>query len=457
MRTKRPRMIGIWLAVWAMVVLVSSSGNAQPIGWRGDGSGRFPDAEPPTRWAKDSANIVWKVEVGGGYSSPVLCGGRLFLTSQPSEVICLDAASGKEVWRQSVGYQEVLGAEEAARIAKTQEQLETERRDIGKKYNELRKADPDAPQLEELKQKQKVADERKRDFEREYPPEKRGGAGNAAATVACDGKRVFAIFGTGVVAAFDVDGQKLWARHLETPQQGFGHSASPVLAGGHLIVHIQQLTALNPETGETVWRVDLPAKFGTPVVTRIDSQDVVVTPSGALVAADDGRVLTEKQFSLSNNSPLVHQGVLYAHEGGVIKAFRLPATLQTPVELQLLWETSATRDQRMASAVFHEGLVYAGGRRGIIDVTDATTGKLVYRKRLDIGELFASPTMAGGLIFYGGKNGQTLVIRPGREFEEVAINPSERLNASPVFDGRRMYLRTDKSLYCIAAHQGNAK
>ncbi len=170
----------------------------------------------------------------------------------------------------------------------------------------------------------------------------------------------------------------------------------------------------------------------------------------------EGKVLAEKQFSLSNNTPLIHDGVLYAHEDGKVKAFRLPASLQTPLELELLWETSATRDQRMASAVFHEGLIYAGGRRGIIDVTDAATGDMIYRKRLDIGELFASPTMAGGYIFYAGRDGQMLVIRAGREFEEIAISTSERLSASPVFQGRRMYLRTDRSLYCIESQEPNA-
>lgn len=457
MQSKRAGRIALSMILCALVAGMSSLANAQPMGWRGDGSGRFPDADPPTKWSKDSANIVWKTELGGGYSSPVIVGERVFITSQPSEVICIDAATGKEVWRRSAGYREVLGADEAARIAKTQEQLEAERREIGKKYNDLRKSEPDSPKLEEFKQKRKIADDRKREFERKFPPEKRGGAGNAAATVVCDKDRVFAMFGTGVVAAFGIDGQRLWARHLEAPQQGFGHSASPVLAGGHVIVHIQQLTALDPNTGKTVWSADLPAKFGTPAVTKIADQEVLITPSGALVTAIDGQLLAEKQFGLSNNSPLVHDGVLYAHEGGEIKAFRLPRSLEKPVELELVWETSATRDQRMASAVFHEGLVYAGGRRGIIDVTDAATGKSVYRKRLDIGELFASPVMAGGFIFYGGRNGQMLVIRSGREFEEIAINPSERLSTSPVFQGRRMFLRTDRSLYCIEADNEQAK
>jgi outer membrane protein assembly factor BamB len=448
--------IGRQLAGLALLLGLVGHAYAEESGWRGDGSGRFENAKPPTTWSKDSTNIVWKVEVGSGYSSPVVCNGRVFLTSQPSDVICLEAASGRELWRRPAGYEVALGAEEAARIATTRAELEAQKREIGKKYDQLRETDPDSPELEPWKEKRKAADDRLREFEDTFPPENRGGAGNAAATVACDGRRVFAIFGTGVIAALSVEGELLWIRHLEAPQQGFGHSASPLLASGHLIVHIQQLTALDLDTGETAWRADLPAKFGSPAVTKIAGQDVVITPSGALVNAANGQVLAEKQFSLSNNTPLIHDGVLYAHEDGEVKAFRLPDSLQTPLTLELLWETSATRDQRMASALFHEGLIYAGGRRGIMDVLDAATGDLIYRKRLDIGELFASPTMAGGYIFYPGRDGKMLVLQAGRTFEEVATNVSERLSTPPVFHGRHMYMRTDKSLYCIESQASDA-
>ena len=68
-----------------------SSTQAQTTGWRGDGSGRFTKAQPPTKWSKDSENILWKAELQKGYSSPVLSGGRIFVTAQPAEVICIDA------------------------------------------------------------------------------------------------------------------------------------------------------------------------------------------------------------------------------------------------------------------------------------------------------------------------------------------------------------------------------
>lgn len=441
-----------------LVACVLSQANAQTAGttgWRGDGSGRFERAQPPTKWSENSENILWNVDVGPGYSSPVFVGGnrgakgRLFLLAEPSSVVCVDPTDGKLLWQATAGYAAVLNEAEVKRIVEIQAKFEAERRDVRKKYNELRKADPESPQLAVLKKKQKEVDDRRRAFDRKFPSEKRRGAGNAAATVTCDGKRIFALFGTGIVAAFDMTGKRLWAKHVGVPQQGYGHSASPVLADNKLIVHVEQLTARDPATGKQHWQAEVPAAFGTAVVVKIAGEDVIATPAGSLVLASDGRVLTEKQFRMARNSPIVHDGVLYAHESGKVKAFRLPKSLDAPFTLELLWQSTGARDSRIASAVYHDGLLYAGGRKGIIDVIDATTGKMAYRKRLDIGELFSSPTMAGGLIFIGGKSGKTLVLRPGRKYDEVAINLSGRHSSTPLFVGRRMYLRTDRLLYCI--------
>jgi outer membrane protein assembly factor BamB len=308
---------------------------------------------------------------------------------------------------------------------------------------------PDAKEVEELKQQLIEIDRRRDEYAGQYPQERRGGAGNAAATPVCDGRNLYVTFGTGIVAAFDLYGKQLWIRQIEGPTLGFGHSASPVLAGAQLIVHFRDLVALDPASGKEVWRRELPAKHGSPVVARIAEHEVLITPSGALVQAADGRVIAEKLFNLSENSPLVHDGVLYAHESGKIKAYKLPESVAEGTEVELLWESSGSREQRMASAAWHEGLLYAGSRSGILDVTDARTGKVLHRKRLELGELFPSPTVAGDLVFISGRDGKTLVLRAGPELEEVALNELDRFSSTPIFIGSRMYLRTEKTLYCI--------
>jgi len=70
------------------------------IGWRGDGSGQYPSANPVTRW-KPEENVLWKTEVGAGHSSPIVVGGRVLVTSEPDVLVCLDAETGRELWRKA--------------------------------------------------------------------------------------------------------------------------------------------------------------------------------------------------------------------------------------------------------------------------------------------------------------------------------------------------------------------
>ena len=137
------------------------------------------------------------------------------------------------------------------------------------------------------------------------------------------------------------------------------------------------------------------------------------------------------------------------YEGSRIKALALSDTSAGRLELESVWEGSATSGRRTPSAVYHDGLLYAVNTAGILDVTDAATGKPVYRQRLDIGNVFSSVTAAGSLLYVCGTKGTTVVFRPGRQYREVARNTLESTGCSPVFVRDRLYMRGSKHLYCI--------
>ena len=72
-----------------------------PVGWRNDGTGRFPDATPPAEWASNK-NVVWKATMpGASYGAPIVVGEYLFVVSDPAEVLCLRRSSGEVVWSKS--------------------------------------------------------------------------------------------------------------------------------------------------------------------------------------------------------------------------------------------------------------------------------------------------------------------------------------------------------------------
>jgi hypothetical protein len=83
------------------VALACDSSLTKPsAGFRGDGSGLYPDSRPPAERG-EKKNVKWRARVGKGYSSPVVSHGSVYVTSDPPELICLDAATGAIRWKVS--------------------------------------------------------------------------------------------------------------------------------------------------------------------------------------------------------------------------------------------------------------------------------------------------------------------------------------------------------------------
>src|SRR6266478_5784826 len=75
-----------------------------PVGWRNDGSGRFPLATPPLEWSA-TKNILWKTKIGPGkYSSPIVVNHKIFLIADPASLICVNDDDGTILWQKSNGF-----------------------------------------------------------------------------------------------------------------------------------------------------------------------------------------------------------------------------------------------------------------------------------------------------------------------------------------------------------------
>jgi outer membrane protein assembly factor BamB len=449
----RKRILAAGVSLLGMLLCVPL-GAGTPVGWRHDGTGRFPAATPPLEWSKE-ANVLWKARLPGpGFGSPVVAGGRIFVVSHPAELLCLDADTGKALWQQSCGPAEVYGEEKAREITEKFDRLDKARTEAVREQNKMRKEQPDEKEkLEQLRQQVRDADQAIRALQKQFPrPGRRGEPGNAAATPAFDGKHVAAVFGNGIVTVCTAEGKRLWVKFLETPTIGFGHSASPVLAGDRLIVHLNDLVALDVNTGKELWRLPLPAAHATSLAARLGEEDVLVTPAGAIVRALDGKVLAKGKFRLSESSPVLEGGKLYASNSGQIQAFRLGRGDGGEVVLEQLWKAGAARERRTPSSLSHDGLLYAVTTGGIMEVIDEKTGEQVYKQRLPLQQVYASVTLAGSHLYVSDMRGKTVVFKPGRRYQQVALNVLEGgTGASPVFVGDRLYLRGAQHLYCLSA------
>ena len=403
---------GTFILLGMTVCLMQSAGAAEPppaqsSGWRGDGSGRFPEANPPIEWNGDTGkNILWKTKVGlGKFSSPTLVNGKIFVVSEPARLICMDADSGKILWEKPNDFAELPGKVEPKPLPEGHE--------------------------------------------------------NTTPTPVSDGQFVYAAFGTGIVACYDLQGQRQWIRHVEAPAGlQYGRSCSPVLLGGKLIVGVHFTFALDAKTGQVLWKnEDVAEGYGTPLAARIGGVEMVITPSGKVVRLSDGKILavtTELPYA----SPIIRDDTAY-FIGPVSSAISLAKSAVDPA-VRTLWKTDL-EGTFFASPILHAGLLYTCSNEGVLLVLNAADGKIVATREIEIGSaggrpgvananIYPSLVLAGKYLFLSNDIGETLVLEPGREFRQIRRNDlGDGFSGAPVFAGKRMYVRAKERLYCIEA------
>jgi len=401
----RPRSILLLLLLTS--VARAQAPSPQPAGWRGDGTGIFATAVPIVEWnGAPTRNILWSTKTGQpAHSSPLLMSGRIFITSPPAQLTCLDAASGRILWQRS---------------------------------NSMADLEPKKP---------------------ETPP--KGTAGNVAATPVGDGRSVWAVFASGIVGCYDIDGKKQWMRWYDAPPAPeYGRAASPRLHGQRLIVSMKCLMALDTRNGNVLWQAPAAAEmYGTPALAKVGEIDIAVTPSGHIVRLSDGALLARDLATTKYSSPIVAGGVAFFIDG-TARAVRLSSGAPDRIETKLVWEQDQLQGEFFASPIVHEKIVYTASNEGTFYALDAATGEILIEKELEIpnalatpvAHLYPSPCLAGGNIYLGNDAGDMLILAPGKEYKQLRRNRlGTGSGASPVFDGNRIYLRGGERIFCIGA------
>lgn len=452
----------LFFGLMGMVLAAPSSATA--AGWRGDGTGHNPGATPPVVWGTDS-NVVWRTRLPSwSNGSPALGTDRIFVTSEPNTLIALSTDTGEILWSASSPGEDTLSEEdrkawqEAAPDRKALAQKEREFRDLKGK---AKKKPDDA----EIAQKAKVAGtevaalkEKLKGIPRAPQNGGHGQAGGTTATpfVDVETSRVYAAFGSGVVTAHNMDGERLWIRALPTGGSSWGHTSSPVMAGGKLVVCFAEVTALSPLDGTVQWTAAGKPRHGSPLAAGIDNTPVVVSPSGQLLRASDGAVLAGKLPSSPYNASITEGGVVYGVGIGDSKAqaVALPEQVDTPEEARELWSTEVKKGRYFASPVYHRGKLFAIRQSGTLTVIDAATGDLIHQNQFSEmhsngGQCYPSLVIAGEYLYAFSDNGTAVVMEPTDELPVVAVNHLEKTRACPVFSGNRLYIRGMNHLYCI--------
>jgi outer membrane protein assembly factor BamB len=303
----------------------------------------------------------------------------------------------------------------------------------------------------------------------------------ASSTPATDGRLVVAAFGSQGLFAYDVNGVFRWKVDLgrldlgayDVPSFEWGPASSPILWNGLVFVQCDThadsfLLALNADTGEVVWKTDrdeLPS-WGTPTVVDTAAGAEIVTNAPKFIRSYDARTGRElwrvrPSSNITAPTPVASGGLIVVASGRaperpifVVRAgsrgdLTLPSG--TTSSDAVIWSRTG-RGSYMPTPLIYRGTLYVLANNGVFDAYDLSTGKEIYRARVEpTGSGFsASPVAADGYLYVSGEDGDMFVIAAGPEFKAVAINPmGELLMATPALSNGVMYVRSSQSVFAI--------
>jgi outer membrane protein assembly factor BamB len=288
--------------------------------------------------------------------------------------------------------------------------------------------------------------------------------GYASSTPASDGNRVYVFFGKSGVHAFDLAGRPLWETSVGADTNEWGSGTSPVVSENLVIVNASAesgtLVALNKDDGKVVWTAQgMESSWNTPLLVAVgDRKELVISVEGRVRAFDPktGKDLWSCLGIEDYVCPslVAHQGVVYGIGGRSNTTLAIRAGGQGDVTTShLLWKIN--RGSNVCSPVYHEGRLYwTSENRGIVYCVNAKEGTVVYEERLDPApdRIYASPVLANGKLYVVSRTKGTYVIAAQPTFKLLAHNTLEDpsvFNASPAASDGQLFLRSDRTLYCI--------
>jgi outer membrane protein assembly factor BamB len=395
--------------------------------WRGfrgtDGTGISKESHVPLTWGPDK-NIKWKTPLPGeGNSSPIVSGGRVFLTcategGKNRGLYCYDRATGKERWTRNVR------------------------------------------------------------FEGDDPTH----ASNpyCGSSPATDGRRVVVWHGSAGLVCYDLDGNEFWKRDLGECRHIWGYGSSPVFYGDSVLLNFGPgkrtfVTAIDAANGKTIWQTDEPGgdsgeekdpktdralwlgSWSTPLVAKVDGHDQVIVSMPRHVRGYDPKT-GDILWSCDGLGDLAYTSVLTADGIGVaMGGFMGPALgwklggSGDVTATNRLWLVEKGNPQRIGSGVIVGNHVYIANESGVVHCLELATGKKAWEGRLGGEKIWSSTIAADGRLYVSDQKGTTYVFAPNPEKLEILAKNElgEPTNSTLAISDGQIFLRTFGNLYCV--------
>lgn len=465
---------------WMLLGWVCTLGTLAAADWpqfRGlNSSGIAPGDEPLPSVLGPEDNLLWKTSTPSGRSSPIVAGGRVFITATRDTAdfvtICLDAASGEILWQQQAPLARLLAL---------------------------------APN-----------------------------GGQSQSSCAADAQHVVSYFGSSGLICYDHEGEQLWYREFEPFNTQFGTGSSPVIVDDKVVLCQDSetdafLAVLDLATGDEVWRTErgqFSSSFATPVIWDNEGQRQIVV-AGSLAVTGYDFATGEQVWTVGGiawcvvSTPVVGEnGLLYVNaaspgEGfGVIAFPPFEEGLTTSdrdgdgsfnrdefeefgpragffptldrdkdgyvvreeyeyindlwlnskdvllairpggkgdiTETHVAWSHSQSLPF-VPSPVAYGGHLFTVKDAGVINCLDMETGRPSKRGRLKTrGDYYSSPVIGDGKIYLSNDLGQLSVISAEGRWRELGGGDlGEEVYATPAIADGRIFIRSIGNLYCF--------
>ena len=427
-----------FLAVALLGPVVSARAGAGEGQWprfRGpNGSGVSSATTVPVKWTDKDYN--WKVTLPGvGHSSPVAWGGRIFVTCGDRKtarrtVLCLDAATGKALWRRDY---------------------------TSKRFTQHR--------------------------DNSY----------ATATPAVDAAGVVLAWTTPkevVLLALDLDGREVWRRNLGPFVAIHGSGSSPVIFGDLVVLANEQadpkvlpmvyarpgaprsagrsfLIAVDRKTGRTRWKIERrssQAAYSTPCVYQAGGgrpELIFSSTSHGITAVDPatGKI----NWSVRNafrercvGSPVAAPGLVIAGDGygtrGRLFVAVRPGSREPGRKAAVAYEIKKPVPL-VPTPVVRGNRLFLWGDDGKITCLDVSSGKVIWRQRIR-ASFYGSPVCVNDRLYCISKTGDVFVVAASDKFELLGRVPlGEPSYATPAVCDGVMYLRTRSKLFSLGGRK----
>ena len=435
--------LGMSLGLALLLIQATEIKAAEPSQFRGPaGNGVYPSTVP-SQWRKGK-DVSWSTEIpGGGWSSPVIAGDLVFLTTAVAEGGSRPKGFGEGV--------QSMGSFFASRAPDKPYRFEV---------HCLNLKDGSSVWTQEI-------------VSRKPPFKIHPSNSYATESPVTDGQRLYVYYAAiGVVAGLDFEGKTLWTRELGAFRTAtdFGTGSSLAAHNGMVFVQCDNeqksfVCAIDGETGQDVWRQDRDSRtsWSSPVVWENKARTELIT-CGTGTITSYHPATGETLWSLTgaggafSASPTFDKERLYFGQSGrssrgPLIAIKVGAAgslaLDDLIDKDLGWVEDAA-GPGMCSPVIVDGMLYVLGR-GILSCHNGATGERLYRERLNnASSVTASLWAVGDKVFTLNESGETIVIQVGSEFREVGANSLDGLFwSTPSAAADSLLVRSADQLHCI--------